>query len=524
MKRQWLANLCTFFGFAMGFLLGCSGDDDHTGQFAGSTQVATTNSAGISAIGGAGATQATATGGSVATTNAAGKSGTKATGGKGGSAGTSGKASPTAGKSAAGAGGSAGSGASGQANPVCTVTDPSKFQANLSVGGGGTNYKESDHFVLFNASNPDTILNFMEAAEKCFVQDWCWRSSGISTHSSDTGPFYKTNIYSIAMLSAGGYTSEDQTSGLSYIQMLSAQASDPKSTVHEYGHALTIAAKNWINQKNTGFWWESVANFVAYTFLTSPYCEAARNKYKIAALTTIIDQMNTLSTVYGQSYAVICNSQNYYQAWPFFTYLTNNPDNYPGLGRMVLPDLFKNHKGNNETPLHELDRMASPVKVQTILGRYWARMAYMDIRLPVAQQDFLKSRSSLNFAANLDSAGNQTYKVKASRQPQYGGANITPLKVSGSGEVSVKIANLGNGLQESNFTATLAIRSNDGSVRYVDLPKGSGQATVGTNEEASLVVVNTPDTLYMYDPQYVGSPETTGLNYQVQITGAAPTN
>jgi hypothetical protein len=148
----------------------------------------------------------------------------------------------------------------------------------------------------------------------------------------------------------------------------------------------------------------------------------------------------------------------------------------------------------------------------------------MDIGMPVGQKDFLSSRSSLNYAANWDAAGDQTYKVKANRKPQYGGANITPLKVSGAGEVSVTVKNLGNGLQESNFTATLAIRAADNTVRYIDLPAGVGEATIANGEEASLVVVNTPDTLYLFDPQYVGSPENVGLNYQVQITGAAPTN
>jgi hypothetical protein len=150
-------------------------------------------------------------------------------------------------------------------------------------------------------------------------------------------------------------------------------------------------------------------------------------------------------------------------------------------------------------------------------------MAYMDIGLPVAQQDFFKSRDSLGFAANLESAGSQTYKVIAGRKPQYFGANITPLKVSGS-DVAVQVANLGNGLSESDYTATLAIHAGDNSVRYVDLPQGSGKATVTSSEEVSLVVVNTPDKLYTYNPQSVGSPENVGLNYQVQITGAAPAN
>jgi hypothetical protein len=56
----------------------------------------------------------------------------------------------------------------------------------------------------------------------------------------------------------------------------------------------------------------------------------------------------------------------------------------------------------------------------------------------------------------------------------------------------------------------------------VDLPGGTGKATVGSGEEVSLVVVNTPDMLYQFDPQYVGSPENIGLNYSVQLTGATP--
>ena len=326
-------------------------------------------------------------------------------------------------------------------------------------------------------------------------------------------------------MNAGGLTYWDAPSELSYITVLASQANDPRTTVHEYGHAITMSEHTWIDQKRTGFWWETVANWVAYTFLGSPYCEAARTQYNVKPLTTIVDQMHTLQTVYNGAHTVICNDQNYYQAWPFLMYLTNNPDKYAGLGKNAVQDLMRKYqKNSNETPLHALDRIAMPVKAQTILGRYWARMAYMDIGFPVGQQDFLKTRSSLTFAANWDSAGADIYKVKANRKPQYGGANITPLKVTGSGDISVKVMNLGNGQTDSNFTATLAIRSMDNSIRYVDLPMGMGDAKVTMTDEVSLVVVNTPDKLYQFDPQYVGSPENVGLNYQVQLTGAAPTN
>jgi hypothetical protein len=262
-----------------------------------------------------------------------------------------------------------------------------------------------------------------------------------------------------------------------------------------------------------------VANWVADTYLTSPYSEDARDAFGVATGRTIIDLGRNIS----QSWRVIVDDQNYYQAWPFLTYLTNNPDNYSGLGRMVLPNLFRNHARNNETPLHVLERVAAPVTVQTILGRYWARMAYLDIEHPQAQEAFFNSRGGLDFS-NLESVGNQTFHARASKQPRYGGANIVPLSVTGNGEVSVAITNLGNGLPDSNFTATLSIRASDGSVRYVELPDGSGQASVGSGEEASLVVVNTPDNLYQFDAFRPGSAENTGLSYEAQITGAVPSD
>ncbi len=443
--------------------------------------------------------------------------GEPALGGSSGSGGTSGDT----GGSDPELGGSPGTGGSVPEDPVCEVPPPSEHQVNLSVGGGSSPYAESDHFVLFGASSADTALNILEAAHQCFVEDWCWRSPGLSIHSDD-GPYYKFNVYSEANLSAGGYMQYDAGAGLAYIEVLASLINNAGVSVHEYGHALTLSAHGWVDQKNTGFWWESVANFVADTFITSPFCENARDARGIAQGGSLIE----LDTVIGQSYWTICMNQNYYQAWPLLTYLTNNPDGYPGLGRMVLPDLFENHQGNNETPLHVLERLASPVTVQTILGRYWARMAYLDISHPQAQQAFFDARSRLNFD-NLTSVGNGLYEPVAGREPRYGGANIVPLDVSGDGAVSVQVTNLGNGLSESNFIATLSIRGADGAVRYVELPEGSGQATVGSNEEASLVVVNAPDELYMYDPEFIDAepssdPANTGLNYQVQITGAVP--
>lgn len=425
----------------------------------------------------------------------------------------------------AGAGGVAGMTPGGTVEPgakppVCEVMAPAEFEPNPSVGGGGSPFKDSPHFRIVGGSDAqaDGAIKSLEAAYNCFVETLCWRSSGLSYKATnDNGPFSKMNIYVVGSLgSAAGQMFSDAGAGLSYLKVVGSYVTDPKVIVHEYGHALTYHEKGWVDQTRTGAWWETVANFVADTYMTSPLCAASRAKFGLAEGKTIIE----LNKVLGDSFQVMVDgsqgSGNYYQAWPFLTYLTNNPDGYAGLGATALRDMFRKHMRNNETPFHVLERVAMGTKVQQIVGRYWARMAYVDIGHEQAQAAFMSGRSRINFA-NLDASGSGMYKVKAARQPRYMGANIIPL--TGSGMVTVQVTASGGG-----FTATLAIRASSGTVRYVDLPNGSGSAMVESGEEASLVVANTPAALIQYDPFMISGDVARGLDYTVQITGAMPAN
>jgi hypothetical protein len=357
-------------------------------------------------------------------------------------------------------------------------------------------------------------LDLLEGTYSCFVETLCWRSSGLSFNDdSDAGPYHKVNIYSVGSLgSAAGQMFSDAPTGMSYLRVISRSISDPRVIVHEFGHALTYHEGGWVEQTRTGAWWEPVANFVADTFMTSPFCADARQKHNVEEGRTIIE----LRKVLGDSHQVLVDgsqgSGNYYQSWPFLAYLTYNPDGYAGLGKTALRDMFREHNGQNETPLHVLERVAKPTPVQTIVGRYWARMAYVDIGHKQAQEAF---NSMPVTSANLDSAGGEMYTVKSARAPRYMGANIIPL--SGSGALSVKVTSSGM------FTATLAIRAGSGTVRYLDLPGGAGEATLESGEEASLVVANTP-ALLDYDPFNISGEAARGLDYSVQLTGATPAN
>ncbi|KAK3377372.1 hypothetical protein B0T24DRAFT_621047 [Lasiosphaeria ovina] len=402
---------------------------------------------------------------------------------------------------------------------------PAQFTPNPRVGPGGTKYKDSAHFRVYGATNDslaDGAIGMLEAAYACFVDGLGWRSPGLSfKQDTDDGPWNKLNVYQVDTLpGAAANTPTDPTLGLAWLNVVKDYMAEPSVVVHEFGHALTYCERYWIDQGRTGAWWETVANFVADTYITSSYCASARAKFKQKDNgNTLID----LKKVIGDSYQVIVDgtrdSGNYYQAWPFFTYMHNNPDNITGLGPAMFPAVWVRYKRNsNETPLHVLERIVSPTKIQTVVARYWARMAFVDIGHAKAQAQFASQRKSLNYANWDAQGGTGKYRVKTARRPRYMGANITPLKAtSGSTVVAVNVT-----AASAPFRAILAIRAGGGSgaVRYVELANGVGQATLGSGEEAMLVVVNTPAALVLFDPFNLTTETNTGVDYQVQLTGA----
>jgi hypothetical protein len=247
-------------------------------------------------------------------------------------------------------------------------------------------------------------------------------------------------------------------------------------------------------------------------YIATPVCEKAKSAYGLSGGDSLIE----LKKVIGDSYQILVDgtsgSGNYYQSWPFLTYITNNPDNYAGLGKTVLLDMIRKYKLNsNETPLHSLERLLSGVTIQKVVGRYWAHMAYVDIWHEKARRMFESQRRSLNYA-NVDTNGNGRYTVKTARAPRYMGANIIPFKATGS-TVSVTLTASGS------YTATLVVKGTSGSTRYTDLANGNASVTLASGDEVSLVVANTP-SLVMYDPFSIPADLNRGLQYSFQVTGA----
>ncbi|KEZ44896.1 putative dockerin type 1 protein [Scedosporium apiospermum] len=384
------------------------------------------------------------------------------------------------------------------------IAPPAEFTPNPNVGPGSRgSFKDSAHFRLYNSPNEAgtaMALSVLEAVYGCFVEDLGWRSPGLSFSAGvgDDGPWYKQNIFAAANLGSAGVTVPDFRTGLSYIQIstdyLRGDEAMPAAVFsHEYGHSLTMAERNW--------------NF--------DLCEPSRGRHGRKRTETEINLRKNIGDSYQTIVDAVGNNANFYQAWPFLTYMTYNLDNMAGLGTNTIREMVRQYK-QGETPLHTLSRIATNNTVSEIVGRYWARMSYVDIGHPTAQPLFLGMRSFLNFA-NYDSAGTNTWRVKSARAPRYMGSNITPLKKTGAVTVDISID-----AGQAIFRATLAVRNtNSGAIRYVTLVDGKGSASIETNEEATLVVANAPTTLIVYDPANLqGSPANIGMPYTVTMTGA----
>jgi hypothetical protein len=394
-------------------------------------------------------------------------------------------------------------------------SEPEEYTANSDIGPGGSTFLDSPHFRVYGNSGDEAqnALGKLEAAFECFVRGLNFRSTGLSFNSdSDAGPWTKTNIYSVPELAnAAGVMHSDATTGMGYVEVQQDYLTAVDVSVHEWGHALHYHQKTWVDQSRTGAWWEMFANWIADTYQTSDNCAAAREKHGQPTEDTMID----LPKVIGDSFQVIVDGSvdtgNYYQSWPFLTYLTNNLDDFPNLGPDTLRQMMVQYKeASNETPLHTLQRVAGNTSVAEIVGRYWARMAFVDIGHPSAGEVFETVKSQINYE-NVQASGEGSYAVIAARQPQYMGANIIPLSTSG-GTVSVEIT------ADAAYTATLAVSS--GSDVTYTVVEGSGSVEVAAGDEVTLVVANTPEELILYDAFSLSSEVSKGLDYSFTLSGA----
>jgi len=143
--------------------------------------------------------------------------------------------------------------------------EPKVFEVNARAGGGGAQFKDSARFRIYNVTGApaDAALNLLESAYECVVETMGWRSSGLSFNDkSDKGPYYKMNAYAVPSAAsiggAAGVMGSDARTGAAFVKVVTGSITNPIVTVHEYGHALTYYERNWVEQGQTGTYWETV--------------------------------------------------------------------------------------------------------------------------------------------------------------------------------------------------------------------------------------------------------------------------
>ncbi|MET0356297.1 MAG: cellulose binding domain-containing protein, partial [Cellvibrio sp.] len=249
------------------------------------------------------------------------------------------------------------SSASNSSSPAVFTPITNQYEYD-GVNTSNAVYKDSNRFRLYygsgsklgpkgnlgthSDSDVNKILEHMEKVYDFFVTNRGFKSPGQSVHSSRPG-FFKINVYSVTDIDAGGFMGYNGTAGLSYLVMRSNLLNVDHISTHEFGHGITLAEAIWIDKARTGAWWETVAQWFADAYI-----------YPL----TGASEFNVNSAHVGSNLTIV-HKDNLYEAWPFLTYLTSNPDGYANLGRDAIRTLIRAHQ-DQETPLHSLARLVQP--------------------------------------------------------------------------------------------------------------------------------------------------------------------
>ena len=199
--------------------------------------------------------------------------------------------------------------------------------------GSGYNYYESEHFQFIwgNSGDSAKVTNeFLQGNAQNLENVWnvYMNDLGMEPPSQSTnlslrdGKQYKTNIYISGTGLSGmeddwAYMSYD-SGGYAYMFCcVDSMQYDPPSWVlpHEFGHVMTAHQLGWNSNKYSYAWWEALGNWYREQYLYSNYSTDETGH----------------GTDFFETYMMnLCftfpSGRDYYAAWPFLQYLTENPE------------------------------------------------------------------------------------------------------------------------------------------------------------------------------------------------------
>lgn len=375
-----------------------------------------------------------------------------------------------------------------------------------------TNVRIDEEFIKGNLTNLENIYAF-------YTQELGMKDIGVSGNQK-----FKTNVY-ISNTGLGAFqdnwaymNTDREGFGFLFVAPGAMVVSDPNPSwvlPHELAHVFTYYQGGTIDYP----WYESTANWFRDQFLGSEYyCYHGK---KFGPYSDFFGPYLVNADYY------VPHMLNWYDTWPLFLYISENPDNIQGLGMDLMHKILEN-KQKDDSMYATIERL-SGVPIKTILGGMSKRLATMDFS---RQKFYLEhfNNETLREPGNrekiyttLERADSEGYQaVPANKAPMQTGFNIIPLNVDlKKGGISADFVNT-SGVQGSDFRVTLVTSTADNKTRYSET-FSSGKGTIalhGDETAAYLVVCATPDRLKGYHTDWNSktTESDTRFRYKVKIS------
>ena len=375
-----------------------------------------------------------------------------------------------------------------------------------------TNIRIDEEFIKGNLTNLENIYAF-------YTQELKMKDIGVSGNSK-----FKTNVYISntglrAFEDNWAYMNTDREGfGFLFVAPGAMVVSDPNPSwvlPHELAHVFTYYQGGTIDYP----WYESTANWFRDQFLGSEYyCYHGK---KFGPYSDFFSPYLINADYY------VPHMLNWYDTWPIFLYISENPDNIQGLGMDLIHKILEN-KQKDDSMYATIERL-SGVPIKTILGGMSKRLATMDFSRQKFYLEHLNNETLREpgnrekIYTTLERADAQGYQaVPANKAPMQTGFNVIPLNVDlKKGGISADFVNT-SGVQGSDFRVTLVTNTADNKTRYSET-FSSGKGTIalhGDETAAYLVVCATPDRLKGYHTDWNSktTESDTRFTYKVKIS------
>jgi len=369
----------------------------------------------------------------------------------------------------------------------------------------GYNYYESEHFQFIWGNSGDAskvTTEFLEGNAKNLEACWDVYMNDLEmaapTQSVNIGlrdgKEYKSNIYISGTGLSGmtddwAYMSYD-SDGFAYMFCcVDSMQYNPPSWVlpHEFGHVVTAHQLGWNTNKYSYAWWEAMGNWFREQYLYSDY-SSDETGHGTDFFETYMKNLH---------FTFPCG-RDYYAAWPFLQYLTENPDNMAGYGTDFVKTMLQQGQVD-EYPFDMVERLAD-ADLKDTLGNFAKHMAALDFENGDsyrARLNELLSAGNWNWQqiyTMLEKTDENTYSVPTERAPQFAGLNIVPLNVTGN-QITVTL-NGETDVDGADWRACIVQCGTDGSVKYSNLFSDGDTCTesvISNLSQAYISVIATPD-------------------------------